>query len=324
MLLAGLQDYAFPEITDGVLELSDSSVKLGSSCARKLEFRKFHESSRRQEGLAMGVGQALHAGTQGFLTHGDFDRALWEMMEQYPIQWQKSAMDQNSIEAAYATLRRACGFTKLGEFELAKIEGPDGELMPAVEVPFVLRLSDFPWYADGRTITIDYIGFIDLIMYDRFNDEYNVWDIKTTTRTVDFNLIYRFDTQCLPYGLVLEALLDHDYRQGFNVAYWTQYIHPLEPLNYFNPYMKTLNDVQEWLRSYLFFLNQIKTYYNMGWFPRAGGNTCNAFQKPCQFVDLCEYRDPNFLNPMIAQENVNLPESTRPDPWIIIDLEIQV
>lgn len=314
----------FPPIENGILELSHSSVKLGGSCARKLEFRKFHKSSRSQEGLAADVGHAMHHGTQSFLTDYDQEKAFAAMIMDYPMQWDKGPMDQRSLEACYGMLKKAMSWPHLTEYELARIEDPNGESRPAVEVPFILRIKDFPWYPNGDSIQIDYLGFIDLIMRHKPTAEHQVWDIKSTTKNADMDVIYRFDDQCLPYGLVLEALLNQDYRNGFTYAYWTQYIHPLNAENRFHSYTRGESDVQEWIKKYLFFLYEFKTYYNMGWFPRAGGNSCYSWNRPCQYVDICEHRDPDFLNAMIQKENANLPEMLRPEPWIVIDLDVEI
>lgn len=303
------------------LELSNSSVNMFHSCERKFEFRKLYASSRRDEGYATGVGTALHEGIQSFLTDGDFDKAVFKMLMAYPIQFQTTPMDQKSVQACYATLKQACTFDKINEYELAYFINENGDKVPGVEVSFILRLEDYPWYENGETIPIDYIGFIDLVMYNKLEDKYIVWDIKTTSKDSDMSVQFAFDDQCLPYGLVLEQLLGRKYQSGFEIAYWVVYIHPMESKNKFYSFIKSADDVQEWMRKYLLTLQHMKTYYNMGWFPRRG-TACTAWNRPCTFFSLCESRNGPALEKLIAMENANLQTNERPKPSIVIDLSV--
>jgi len=317
--MTALPPTKFAEITK--LEVSNSSMNMFHSCERKFEFRKLFASSRHEEGYAAGVGTALHIGIQHFLEHGDFEAACFEMMLNYPIHFQKTTLDQRSLEACYASLHKACHFDKIGEYELAYFENADGSVTAGTELAFTLRLQDYPFYADGRTIAIDYIGFIDLIMYNKMDDSYLVWDIKTTTKDTDMSVQFAFDEQCLPYGLVLEALLGRDYTKGFEVAYWVLRINPTDPKNLYYSFMKTGEDVQEWVRKYLMGLADIKRYYNMGWFPRRG-TACMSWNRPCQFFDLCANRNGESLERLIGAENANLKPHNRPASQLIIDLHL--
>ena len=312
--------FPFPHIDK--LELSHSSRAAFHSCARKLEFRKIYDHSRRGEGLASGAGQALHVASQNWLQYGDKNQAIWHLVRNYPIKFQKSWMDTNSLAGCYQTLRSMMKWEKLKEYEIAKIHKPDGTLANAVEVPFILRIKEYPFYPDGRTIQVDYVGFIDFIFYHLMEDEYIVCDLKTTTKNTDKTVEFRFADQCLPYGLVLESLLGHDINNGFQVNYWSTLIDHVEPKNVMIPFHKTKADIQDWMQGYLFDLDRIRRMYNVGWFPR-DGNSCMSWSRPCVFFDFCETRDPKVIDAMLQADEANQKKFEREDPWIIVDLDYE-
>lgn len=303
------------------LELSHSSCSSLHSCPRKIEFRKIYNNSRRDESYAAGTGSAMHAGIQKFLETGSQEDAIWAMMRKHPMAFQKSFSDAQSLDVLYATLMSAINWHKLEQFELAKIKKPDGTLVPAIEVPFKLCIKDYPFYDDGGCIPIDYIGYMDLIMYDKLEDKYVVWDIKTTTKDVDLFPSFAFHEQCLPYGLVLESILGNDATKGFDVAYWSVLKNIFTPRNKFYEFYKTENDIQEWLRGYLLDLQAIRQYYNMGWFPRRG-NACLAWSRPCNNFDFCESRDPKTIEMMLAQDPEQK-ESMTHNIWNAVELNIE-
>ena len=209
---------------------------------------------------------------------------------------------------------------KMDEFELAMLQKPDGTLVPGVEVPFILRISNYPFHADGTCIQVDYLGFIDLVLYNRMEDCHIVVDIKTTTKNEDQTVNYRFSDQCLPYGLALESILGHDINKGFEVGYWSVKIDHVDPTNKWYSFHKTATDMSDWMQGYLSDLAQIRRYYNLGWFPR-NGNSCMSWGRPCMFFDFCETRDPKTIEAMLEADNANQVPFEREEPWIIVELD---
>ena len=304
------------------LEISHSSRCAFRSCPRKFEFRKIYNNSRRSEGLATGAGKAMHAGVQEYLTNYDEEAAIWAMMREYPIKYQKSFAAERSIDASYISLMHAIHWEKLQEFELAQIVvGEHAVSMPATEVPFILRIKNFPFYPNGQTVTVDYVGFIDLILFNKIENKYLNWDIKTTTKDIDQSVLFQFDEQCLPYGLVLEALLGNNISLGYDVAYWSILINHLEPKNKLYSYNKTQADIQDWIRGYLSDLNLIKQYYNDNWFPRHG-NACMGFNRPCANFDFCASRDSKVIEVMLQQDAANQTPKREIKPWVVVELEV--
>lgn len=304
------------------LRLSHSSRKMGQSCWRKLEFRKFHMNSNRTESLAGNVGNALHEGYQTWLLTGDKDKAVFEFMLRYPYKYEKSPSDFRSLEACYSTLLALMESQVLSGFELAYIE-IDGVAQPCIEVPFQINIADFS-LDDEVDTPVTYIGFMDLILYDRFNDVYIVVDIKTTRMTTDdMTPIYRFDEQCIPYAIVLERLLGRELK-GLTVKYLSAYIDILEPK--IRPYQfeKNEQDIHDWMRGFLVDLQMIKTFYQLNWFPR-NSNACFAWNRTCQFYNECQTREDAAVDAMLE---FGKKETTARDmeftPWVTLDLAFQL
>ena len=315
-----LNDY--PEIE--ILEVSDSSLGMLHSCNRKFEFRKILQSDRWEDSYAAGTGTAMHAGMQHYAVHKDIDKAIFEMLMHYPYEFTKTPYDQRSWQSCVGSMVAAMKFmeSEMKGWELAHINNGT-QVVPAIEVPFALVLEDVPFYPDGRTIKIKYIGYIDFILYNAFTDRYRVVDLKTTTTTADPSQQYKFADQCLPYGLVLEALLNHDFREGFDVLYWNNYIHPLEPKNELISFTKSEVDMQEWMAGFLDDIGIIRRSFQTKFF-RRNSKACIAYGKPCRFFDLCESRDIQKIRQyLIFEENAQdlSGRTPRPKPWLEIQLE---
>lgn len=309
---------AFPEFE--VLDLSHSSRGSLHSCPRKLEFRKMYASSRRDESKATGSGKAMHEALQSWIVDRDVEKGLFELVWRYPIQFQKSPMDANSLESCVGSYLNAIRSDIFDEWEVAYVVKPDGVKVPAVEVPFKLRMQvDF--FGNGKMVWINYIGYIDLIMYNKLEDTYAVWDIKTSTKEGDFVTQFTFDEQCLPYGLVLQTLLGLDYTRGYEVGYWVVKLHAVDTYEKLLTFTKDGKDVADWIRSYLLDIYMLQAYNKLGFFPR-NGSSCSSWNRQCYWFDLCDTRDYNYLEAMIAAENDTLDNTDRPEPWVVIDLGV--
>lgn len=301
------------------LVLSHSSRQLLASCARKLEFRKFYECSRRDESLPADAGSALHAGYQMWLDTKDKEASLWAMMSSYPIQWATTPTASRSLEACYATLVAMMNSHQLNGFELVRVN-VNGELKPAVEVPFVINITDFDLYSDELTrVPVSYVGFIDLILYNILTDEYIVVDIKTTGRNMaDMTPVYRFDDQCLPYALVIDRLIGRPMTQ-LPYKIFSCFIDLFEPRIKLYDFTKNEAEIHDWTRGLWLDLQLIKTYYESQWFPRKA-SACTAWNKTCQYFDFCESRDSKTINVMLDFANDREPAKPLPTPWITLDL----
>ncbi len=301
------------------LRLSHSSIATFRSCARKLEFKKFYPLSARDESIDTGSGKSLHAGYQDYLINKDREKAIWEMMLEYPIHLNSNPTHPKSLEACYATLNCMMDSGHSTEYEIAQIKCLDGETRPAIEVPFQIDLKGFS-LSDTENIPVTYVGYIDAILRDIMIDEYLVTDIKTTRWHLnDMGAVYYFDEQVIPYSIILERILGHAL-DSLKVKYMSVFVDIQKPKVTPYEYMKTKTDVEDWARGLLVDLQTIKMYYNMGWFKR-NPNGCVAFNRVCQFFEICNRRDHKNITEYLTLGEPELEEEVF-EPWIKLDLEL--
>lgn len=311
--------------------LSDSSESAWEFCKRKFEFRKFYLAPRGKSNYKMAIGHCMHACWQEWIRTKDEEAAVLKLIETYPADLSIYANDENffnsqdprSIESCYATLQALINNEKFAGFEIAEIDCLDGVRRPAIEVEFVI---DF-YNEDGSRYTIlgrpvSYIGFMDAILFDMLNKEYQVTDLKTTTWTIkDRSGEFQFKGQALPYSLVLQKMEQHEEEfTSFTVNYVSAYISLLEPKITIYPYKKTINDLNEWFTKLTFTLASINKFANLGWFPRRSGG-CMSFNRPCSMADFCVSRDKDSIQrQMMLDLDANpLPEY---NPWVRLSMTI--
>lgn len=315
------------------LRISHSSRGLLHSCARKFEFQKMYEHPKNDESIAAEAGNALHRGFQHYLVHRDEERAIVEFALNYPLHLCDNPMHDRSLEACYYTLEAMISEASMWQYDLATVNCLDGVVRPAVEVPFEIELVNYS-LVDGQQYTVFYTGYIDAIFFDRATGEYVVVDIKTTQRKLnDFNPVYEFSEQCVPYGLVLEYMLGKEIR-GFEVKYFSCNIDVLNPDVRMYPYHKSSQDIEDWFRGLLMDLAQLKLFIAMDWFPRnGGGSSCLAFNRPCYFFDICRERNKEIIQQIVlngkeeakrAVDEAVWSKSGREEwkPWVKFKLEV--
>lgn len=308
----------FPALKE--LRLSYSSLTTYETCARKLEFKKFYSIPGENVSLAGEVGHALHDGWQDYIIHGDREHAIGAMMLSYPIHLNDDPSHDRSLEACYATLNAMIDSTQLLEYEVAEIHCLDGQIRKGVEVPFRIDIKNFS-LSDDEYIPVYFVGFIDLILRHRIDGTFTTTDIKThRLKPHDLTAKYMYDDQCIPYGLVLERALGQEI-ESFFTRYYSVYVDIQKPHCKLYKFPKNKNDIHDWARGFYIHLQNIKTYYQLGWFPR-NGNSCMSWNRPCEFFDTCNSRDPGVIEMEIASKFKNPYQDRYTEPWIHVELEL--
>lgn len=313
----------YPDITS--MRLSNSTVELFRSCQRKFEFRKLFKHPAYEDSIAAEVGKCLHTGYQNWLMYQDRDRAIMAMMLEYPVKLQVSDSDDRSIYAAYATLNSLFDSVNLQQYEIATLV-IDGEMRPAIEVPFEFRISGIALDQAGL-IPITYVGKIDAILFDRITQRYIVVDIKTTRRKLnDMTATYFFDEQALPYGMILEKLLGLE-DQSFDVTYLSVFVDLMAPVATPYTFSKNKEYVEDWARGLMVDIQLMRTYFDIGWFRRDAG-ACQSWGKNCPYFDFCQVRDHGVIRKLMAEgeseENLIQVADHFGKPWVSMELELGV
>ena len=300
--------------------LSYSSDGVYEHCKRKFEFYKFYQRMQREDSFDGEVGKAMHHGFQTWLRHGCTPEAreiaYYELCLAYPVLMDRGGdpADKKSLEACYGALEDI--FNKGGlllEYEIATVKCLDGIERPAIEVEFEIWIDGM--FCDGRPFV--YRGFIDAILFNRFTGEYRVIDLKTTGWSGD-HLVgkYKFSSQCVIYGIVLQAILQQPL--NFTATYVNAVINILEPETTYVSFPKTDTDVSDWATGLYMRLKQIIEFKERDFFPRTE-HGCVTFKRPCEFLGICEVRDREVIDAYLAEKYVQEPKR---NPWVRLILPL--
>lgn len=318
------------DVVNDWLRVSYSSLNVFSTCARKFEFQKLYpQRLRDRDQFAADVGKALHSAYQNYLIHGDMDQALWVLLQTYPYESEfMQPRDDRSLEAAVSTLEEMLDSVSMLEWELMQIRRPstqaeieagvtDGVIVPAIEVPFEIRFKGLT-LPDGRGIA--FVGFMDAVMRNLSTGLVRTLDIKTHRRFLqDATAKYRFDTQQVPYGIVLEHIQGNPVDQ-FEVLYLDCFVDLAEPRVQLYNYLKDSVDVQEWLTNRVMQLQDIMRFAQMDYFPRTDGG-CLQYNRPCYFLEACQSRDKDGLIDWMLMGEEPAPQRYEV-PWIVADIDL--
>jgi len=303
--------------------ISHSSLGLLSSCARKFEFNKVilaeDEVRLMDRGVAADAGTAIHIGYQSYLRDRDVDKAVWNLMCAYPLDICYDNMDPRSLEACVNTLLAAIDSKLMQEWELIQIKCLDGVTRDAVEVPFEIVLDGIT-LPDGRGIS--FIGYIDAILWSRFSDVYNTWDIKTHRHSMrDQTAKFKFSGQQIPYGIILEYILGKRITQ-FEVTYLNMFVDVLEPDISVYPFIKTREEIEDWIVNVLLEVKRLWHFMKTEHFPRTQ-HGCLAFNYPCKFLDVCDVRERDKVKRLLfLEQGDNMKPAGKFTPWIRAKLEV--
>lgn len=305
------------------LFLSDSSLnKRYRSCARKFELNKLygHARAEHEESLAAEAGTALHRAWQAYAETGNKSAGEEALLINYPAHLQPSSMDTRSLYACYSTYLEMIAHPIFSQYTLATVT-VNGVERPAVEVPFQITFANVSLLAD-RTVPVHYIGYIDAIMWDTVAERYAVVDIKTTRKyRSDYSTMYKRDSQCLPYGYVLDRVIGAQAAELFDVLYLVAFIDPLEPRVMKYTFPKTRYDVAEWGLTVAKDIRDLQLFAAMGWFPK-NGQACDTYGV-CVYDNVCDYTDSTAIRQYLDLQ-FGPPNGVEFDnPWFTLSLEIE-
>lgn len=306
------------------LRMSYSSGNTFESCARKFELDKLYPKRLlREDAYAASTGQALHAGYQDFLVNRNVDQAIWAFMEAFPYELEFQELnDYRDFNACLSCLEEMLDSYALGDYALAQIKRPDGLIVPAIEVPFEIRfegifLPPTPKYPNGCGVS--FIGYIDAILRNLMTDQFRTMDIKThRDRTIDRTGKYKYDSQQIPYGIVVDQIAGQPVEQ-FDVLYLDCFIDILEPRVKMYPFLKSQEDLREWLLTRVMQFQSMERFINGGFFPRTSGG-CMFYNKPCRYLEPCISRDQNVLNQWFLMGENAAEEKDDWNPWVTVSI----
>lgn len=299
-------------------DVSYSSLGTLRSCPRKFQANKFFDHPARGDGsVAIIAGHAIHAGYQNFLIHRSRGKAMLALAMEYKLQvcWESS--NDRSLEACLSTLDAMIGSDAMLDYELAQIQCPDGVTRPAIEVPFALEFEGLS-LPDGRQIR--FIGYIDAVMRNLLSGIFKTMDIKTHRNNMkDRTASFKWDTQQLPYGLILEHFQGKTI-DSFEVLYLDAYVDVLAPRVVPYKYVKTNDDIQDWLFGKIGQLSELIRFAKADWFPRADSG-CVFYNSPCKYLEICGIQNKETFQKFILGNQEAGPPRVF-EPWITAKIRL--
>jgi hypothetical protein len=278
-------------MTKPIIELSNSSCNQISSCARKYQIRKRfkHSESNYDTGLPAMGGTAIHGYIQDIMSGLTQEEAEinfffnWDFnIEAEDSEWNRK---ERGMEACFRSAKFAVTELGLNPNQIAMIN-LQGHETPAVEVKFNIIISSANWINEYH-----YRGSIDLITYSQHHDNYTVYDIKThrDTSTVPIIYKYKYDTQTIPYGLVIAQITGKSIN-NFQAHYMPVFVDIDKPRAEVIHFTRTEKDVKHWVDSIHRQITQIEQFANDQVWPRSTTG-CDAYRKPCAFFKYCDIEE---------------------------------
>lgn len=313
--------------------LSHSSRQRLRGCQRLFEFSKFFLAPMnvREDDTsnAAGAGRSIHSGFQTYLATQDRDRAIFETAINYPVEITTNPRDDRSMEACYSTVTFMIDNYKLQEYELATIRVGD-EIRPCVEVPFEIELVGFS-LSKHVHIPIYYIGYIDIILFNKLTEEYEDMDIKTHRKEQkDLTALYKFNDQVLPYAYVLRHMFSDNITE-LTTTYLSVYLDLMKPTLDTYTFRKTQQDMQDWALGLVDDMVRCQQYYDANFWPRNHEKCSSTWGKKmftCKYFNICHEREPEIVQHYLGQgadlEELIKQKNAKPFvPWISFPLDLR-
>lgn len=264
------------------IRLSHSALSSLLTCERMFQLDRLLEGAPdKQDYPATVLGHAFGVGVSTYLLTQDIDRSLYEAWIRYwPILEDGKRTEEIVLNLLLATAPKLDNL--LLDWEVATFDGK-----PAVELSF--RLNDL---ADSPNYNIFYVGYVDVVLRNRFNGRYAIMENKTTSSMLtDIDPMYKNSGQALGYSIVLDKIAG-EANSEYDVLYLVGQINTRTEVSKFSPivhvrqYPKTLQDRLNWFLSLGMDVTHLVTMLDMNVFPMRGGN-CVQFMKPCKHFGVC-------------------------------------
>jgi hypothetical protein len=170
------------------------------------------------------------------------------------------------------------------DWDVAEFKGK-----PAIELSFRL---DIP--TEGHEIY--YVGYIDVVLRNRWTNRYAVLDAKTTgLKLFDVDPLYKNSTQLIGYSTAIDQIVGQEQAE-YDVLYLvgqlpedTGFFPKIHTLTY----AKKLSDRLDFFISLGLDVERLARMLELNSFPRRGGN-CLQFFKPCREFGTCHLHAAEF------------------------------
>jgi hypothetical protein len=267
--------------------LSYSRVEMKLACSRKFEIAAKYRLMPRTESATFAYGHAVGAGVQYTIAGRTFNHVMLQVLFNYDYPFDKlgTASEQRSKKSYWHALDTVEMFYKaytsgqmpyLAGWEVAKFKNANGDILPAVELTFVIDMGD------GWT----YEGHIDLVLYNPVTNRYMVLELKTTGGKVVDEATYSNSDQAVGYGVVIDTIAGNlSASASFDVLYLVN--KTVDQV--FLPFLftKKPSDKAAWLFKLLIQREEVERYEAYGFYP-PNGQSCMDYYRRCEYYTHCK------------------------------------
>lgn len=269
-----------PYHSDNARQLSYSLLGDFHECERKFQLNRLlrNPSIRGKSEMPWHIrGTAYGAGVQCYMLTGDIDLAAFvTWLSYYP-------QEEDLLRVPTISQARCVNNLYLSKDQLDKLrqryEVATFNGRPATELSFKI-LIDAKWF---------YTGHIDLVLFDKVQKIYIVFEIKTTLyKMADLRPLYQNSAQALGYSIVLDTIVGADQNE-FGTLYFvcrdknnSDFIPDIYPF----PFNKTIIDRLKWFYTLGMDVKRLNEMEELGIFPMRG-HSCVKFGKTCTHFGFC-------------------------------------
>lgn len=254
--------------------LSYNTLKLLHVCERKFQLdRLLTTQTEKQHFPATVLGTAWGAGVAVYLLTKDIDKAMFTAwLSYFPKEEDNKRTETICLNMLKASVREMDNI--LEEWEVILFDGK-----PAVEMSFRINLSDSYYY----------VGYIDLVLKNKYTGKVAVLDAKTTSLTLfDLSPVYQNSDQCIGYSIIIDKIVGEEQAE-YDVLYL---VGRLGSGNGFSPeiklytFHKTLQDRLQWFISLGMDVNHLIEMKALNIYPQRG-DSCLQYNRPCPHFGTC-------------------------------------
>jgi hypothetical protein len=274
------------EIDLRLKQLSYSGLLQLHSCPRRFQLDKMRGVYERESNTTFAFGHCVGLGVQLSFEGKSEEEILFALFNEWDVDLfdEREKADESFWLAVHAVQKfigmRAAGF--LQDYELVYYQGK-----PACELSF--RIT-FP---DG----FRYRGYVDAVLRHKFTGKIAVLEVKTTGLSVIDESVYKNSAQAIGYSIVLDAIFPE--LSDYEVLY-LPYKKKIKEYELF-PYPKSYLQRAQWIQELILDIEVIKMYWDGGIFPMRG-ESCNSWNRPCQYFGTCTLSNTYMLKSITEKE----------------------
>lgn len=262
------------------LRLSHSAIDTFLTCERLFQLDRLLEGTPdKQDFPATIFGKAFGEGVSTYLLTQDSDKALLALYLAYhPVLEDEKRTVEICLNLLLVAIPKLDDL--LLDWEVASFNNK-----PAVELSFRLNIISDTHH------TIYFVGYIDVVLKNKWNGRYAILENKTTGLDLyDIDPLYQNSGQALGYSIVLDRIAGETSTE-YDVLYLVGQLKS-RTLGGFSPtvhtklYPKTLQDRLNWFISLGMDVNRLEQMLEVNVFPMRGKN-CLQYMRPCRHFGIC-------------------------------------